>query len=75
MSNGGHIEGYKACGRCKEVKPFDQFYMRKDRDIQNRTVKNATRPTTKRQRKFKKQCIEYKGGSVLGVAIKDTMVR
>ena len=63
MSNGGHIKGYKACGHCKEVKPFDQFYIRKNRGYPESYCKKCnTANTTERQRKFKKQCIEYKGG-------------
>ena len=45
MSNGGHIEGHKACGHCKEVKPFDQFYIRKTEDIRNPIAKNVTQST------------------------------
>jgi len=63
MSNGGHIEGHKACGHCKEVKPFEEFYIRKGRGYPESYCKQCNKiDTIKRQRKFKKQCIEYKGG-------------
>jgi len=53
----------KICPRCKEEKKSDYFYKRRNKEGSSVYCKFCTNEQTiERQRKFKRSCIEYKGG-------------
>lgn len=53
----------KMCYRCNTVKPVDDFYRRRNNSEPSSYCKPCSIINTiERQRLFKKQCIEYKGG-------------
>ncbi len=58
------IHKEKLCKRCDTIKEAKDFYRRrKGTDLSPYCKKCSTQQTLDRQRKFKKQCIDYKGGS------------
>lgn len=53
----------KRCPRCKTEKPLTDFYKRRGKEGGSVYCRSCTNEqTVERQRKFKKQCVEYKGG-------------
>ncbi len=59
-------DGPKLCSKCREIKPLDQFYNsmgRKGGSYYCRICHNQW--TVERQRRFKRECIEYKGGACI----------
>jgi len=54
---------YKFCPRCKENVQIENFYNRRGKKFSSVYCKQCTsNQTLERQRKLKKQCVEYKGG-------------
>jgi predicted HNH restriction endonuclease len=53
----------KNCPRCKTEKPLSDFYKRRAKEGGSVYCKPCTiEQTVERQRKFKQQCVNYKGG-------------
>jgi len=53
----------KNCPRCKTEKPLTDFYNRRSKEGGSVYCKPCTiEQTVERQRKFKEQCVQYKGG-------------
>tara|TARA_B100001094_G_C17548218_1_gene492430 strand:- start:51 stop:446 length:396 start_codon:yes stop_codon:yes gene_type:complete len=58
------IHKEKLCRRCDTIKESSEFYRRRGGTDLSPYCKACTKEqTVQRQRNFKKQCIEYKGGS------------
>lgn len=61
-----NFPGYKFCPRCKVDKTLDRFYTRKSRSGYSGFCKDCNSEyRMERQRKFKKECVEYKGGECI----------
>lgn len=57
------LQEEKLCLRCNEVKTKEEFYRRrKGTDLSPYCKPCTVQQTIERQRKFKQNCIEYKGG-------------
>lgn len=55
--------GKKTCPRCNTEKDVEDFYLRRDgSDLSSYCKKCSSDEVKERQRKFKKICIDYKGG-------------
>ena len=54
----------KVCSHCKEDKPNSEFWIRKNRDYQFHSMcKDCNaKDRQERQKDFKQQCVDYKGG-------------
>ena len=58
-----HSDSSKFCPRCDETKPLQDFYPKKSTGYVSCYCKKCTNLQSKeRQWKFKKRCLEYKGG-------------
>jgi len=56
----------KYCPNCNEIKSTSEFYLRRDKTNFSPYCKPCTsEQTLKRQRLFKTQCVEYKGGKCI----------
>ena len=56
--------GNRFCNRCKEIKHFTEFYNRNNVEGSSSYCKSCTKEEAiNRQKRFKQDCIDYKGGS------------
>lgn len=63
MKRGPDKDGLKECTKCKTYKPYSEYYAHYQHEYHSYCKSCMKGNTTERQRKFKAQCVEYKGGS------------